>query len=1047
MSFSDRSATPREETPATSLRRAIPLALVLACGVAFSAVAALVVRNQEIDRYEGDFERHAQIEWRSIQVAIREYEECLHSLRDLFDSSDHVTPGEFRRASLDLRTRHPGIELVAWLPRVRGVDRVTFENRAVRPDGIRFPIHDGARAGSLGPPVPAPAREEYLPVEFIEPMSGYENLFGLDFLRPPYLQTITRAIDSDDVSATRSIALGRAGSTDPGWACALPVFVGEGEPTSVDERRQRLRGILAGAISFRQLLTNSVGQVSGSNLDVMLVDESAPRGERFLAGLVGGQVRTVDLESGEDFRSGLHRVLPLAVAGRHWIAMFRPNSQPTSFYPLAFLAGGIALTTMLMALLYSAQQRTLTVQRLVNERTSELHMTQRTLHDDNQRRRNAEERYRAFVEQSSEAIWRFELSEAVPIDLPEDEQIRLYYERAFLAEANDAFAQMYGFERAKEMIGMSLADLMPRDRATFEHLRRYVRSGYRLSNAESHEVGRNGVKCIFINNLTGIVENGRLVRAWGTQRDVTEQRMAEDQRQRAEIRLRSALAAANLGTWEWEVATDTIAWSETTERMFGFEPGTFRGGLSDYAKLVHPDERADVEAHVRKVAREGGSLSGELRIVRRDGTERWIASRGDVIRDESGAIVRLIGAVMDVTEQHVAADEKAQIERRLQETQKLESLGILAGGVAHDFNNLLTGILGNTSLAQMDLPETSPVQENLAAIEKTSRRAAELCKQMLAYSGKGRFVVQRLDLEEIVRDTTQLVRPSLGRHAVLEFQLAKGLPSISADATQMRQIIMNLVINASDALGEKPGVITLTTGVIDADAAYLATTAMSPDVPPGRFVFLEIADTGEGMSAEVMTKIFNPFFTTKFTGRGLGLAAVLGIVRGHGGAIKVTSKVGEGSTFRLLLPAIEGAVETRAPEPPVIAEWRGAGTVLVADDEPSVRLVASRLLESFGFRVVLAANGLEALEAFRKSPDDFAAVLLDLTMPQMDGMEAFTAMRSIRADLPVVLMSGYTEQDAVSRFAGQGLAGFVQKPFSPAELREAFSALTATAAA
>ena len=1041
MSFPENAARAREEAPATSLRRAIPLVVVLVCGLAFSSAVAIVVRNQERERFESEFDRQAQIQWRSLQVAIRGFEECLFSLRVLFDSSDEVTAGEFHRAAADLRTRHPGLELLTWMPRVARDERAAFEAAAAREDGTRFAIHEVAEGSETGSLMPVPESVDYLPILYCDPMSGNEALFGSDQFRGLYRETILRTVGSGGVSATQELTLGENEGAEPGWGFALAVYRGDTAPETEDERRDKLAGVLAGAVLFSDLLAITVGKMPANSLDLMLRDVSEGGGGSFLVGLVGGKLRMSEMASDGDFRAGLHRAKDFPVAGRKWVAHFRPSSQPNFYYPAAFLAGGISLTALLMALLHTAQRRTLTVQRLVGERTAELHATQRALHEDNQRRRKAEERYRAFVEQSTEAIWRFELSEPIPTDLPEEEQVELYYGRAFLAEANDAFAQMYGFERAKEMIGMALANMMPRDPATFAHLREYVRSGYRLANAESHEVGADGKRRIFLNNLTGIVENGVIVRAWGTQRDVTEQRRAEEGRRRAEVRLRSALAAADLGTWEWEVESDTITWSETTERMFGFEPGTFHGGLAEYLALVHPDHRALVEARLRQVASEGGSLTGELRIVPRDGEERWVASRGDVVRDDQGRVVRLVGAAMDVTEQHAAAEEKAKIENRLQETQKLESLGILAGGVAHDFNNLLTGILGNTSLARMDLPEDSPVQANLEAIEKTSRRAAELCKQMLAYSGKGRFVVQLLDLSEIVEDTAQLVRPSISRNATVEFHLDRGLPAISGDATQMRQIIMNLVINASDALGDGAGIITMSTGLIHADAAYLAGAILSPETPPGDYVFLEITDTGCGMSAETLSKIFNPFFTTKFTGRGLGLAAVLGIVRGHGGALKVSSAVGKGSTFRLLLPAAGGPVEKLPPPAPAQAEWRGCGTVLVVDDEEAVRIVASRLLKTFGYEVTLAVNGREAVEKFREARSDYAAVLLDLTMPQMDGTEAFAELRRIKPEIKVVLMSGFNEQDAISRFAGKGLAAFVQKPFTPDELRTAFQKL------
>jgi PAS domain S-box-containing protein len=568
------------------------------------------------------------------------------------------------------------------------------------------------------------------------------------------------------------------------------------------------------------------------------------------------------------------------------------------------------------------------------------------------------------------------------------------------------------------------------------HLRQYVRSGFRISDSESHEVSTDGTTRIFLNNITGIIEHGCLMRYWGTQRDVTEQRRAEQERRRAEARLRTALAAANLGTWEWDLETDTVSWSETTERIFGVEPGTFDGTMSTYLSLVHPEDRPKAEARLRRTAREGGSLTGDLRILRHDGAVRRIFSRGDVIRNEDGRIVRVVGAAMDITEQHQAAEEKARIDRRLQETQKLESLGILAGGIAHDFNNLLTGILGNASLARMDLPPDSPVQACLEAIETTSQRAAELCKQMLAYSGKGRFVVQRLDLSALVEDTTHLVQLSIGKNAALKFNLAADLPAISADTTQMRQIIMNLVINASDALGDAGGVINLTTGLMHADHAYLTETYLSPSLPDGEYVFLEVSDNGCGMSAETMKKIFDPFFTTKFTGRGLGLAAVLGIVRGHHGALKVYSEPGKGTTFKLLLPRAEGSPEDLSKTKSNGTSWRGSGTVLVVDDEEPVRIVAGRILQAIGFDVLPAAHGREAVEKFREDPAKIAAVLLDLTMPQMDGSATFTELRRIRPEVKVLLMSGFNEQDAIHRFAGKGLAGFLQKPFKPGELHE-----------
>jgi nitrogen-specific signal transduction histidine kinase/CheY-like chemotaxis protein len=391
----------------------------------------------------------------------------------------------------------------------------------------------------------------------------------------------------------------------------------------------------------------------------------------------------------------------------------------------------------------------------------------------------------------------------------------------------------------------------------------------------------------------------------------------------------------------------------------------------------------------------------------------------------------MLGTVMDITHQHLAEEERVRMERKLQESQKLESLGVLAGGIAHDFNNLLTGILGNASFARMDIPANSPAQISLEQVEIASQRAAELCKQMLAYSGKGRFVVQQIDLSALVRETGDLLQVSISKNCVLKYALATDLPAIIADATQIRQIIMNLVINASEAIGDKSGVISIATGVIEADRAYLTEAHLSPNIPEGEYVFLEVSDNGIGMSAETRARIFDPFFTTKFTGRGLGLAAVLGIVRGHHGAMKVYSEVGRGTAFKLLLPCAEGPADAAPDLPAAPLAWRGSGTMLVVDDEDTVRNTTRRMLERIGFEVLMASDGAEALEVFHREGSRIAGVLLDLTMPHLDGNATFTELRRLDPEVRVLLVSGFNEQEAVTRFAGKGLAGFLQKPFKP----------------
>jgi signal transduction histidine kinase/ActR/RegA family two-component response regulator len=389
-----------------------------------------------------------------------------------------------------------------------------------------------------------------------------------------------------------------------------------------------------------------------------------------------------------------------------------------------------------------------------------------------------------------------------------------------------------------------------------------------------------------------------------------------------------------------------------------------------------------------------------------------------------------------------AHEDRLMLEHKLQETQKLESLGVLAGGIAHDFNNLLVSILGNVGLVLLDLEPASPVRESIEQIKIAAQRAADLTKQMLAYSGKGRFVMQPIRLNAIIAEMTQLLQVSINKNARLKFNLAENLPPFEGDATQVRQVVMNLIVNASDAIGERPGVITLTTGYVRADRTYLAQTFMAPDLPEGGYVYLEVADTGAGMDAATRARIFDPFFTTKFAGRGLGLAAVLGIVRGHRGAIKVYSEPGDGTVFRVLFPCQEVKTASGNGSGPE-EERRGNGTVLVIDDEDVVRAVTKRMLERFGYTPLVAEDGQSGVQLFRAHQGEIVCTLLDMTMPRMSGEQALREIQKVTPEARVVLMSGYTEEEAISRFAGKGLSGFMQKPYTPEELEEKIHAALA----
>jgi nitrogen-specific signal transduction histidine kinase/CheY-like chemotaxis protein len=389
----------------------------------------------------------------------------------------------------------------------------------------------------------------------------------------------------------------------------------------------------------------------------------------------------------------------------------------------------------------------------------------------------------------------------------------------------------------------------------------------------------------------------------------------------------------------------------------------------------------------------------------------------------------------DVTELLHGEEERRHLQAQILHSQKLESLGVLAGGIAHDFNNLLVGILGNTSLARMKLGADSPASKHLAAVETTARRAADLVRQMLAYSGKAEFVVERLDLNAAIREMTQLLHISISKRARLELELSPEPVVVEGDATQVRQILMNLITNASEAIGERIGLLSVTTGVMTADRAYLAETCLGADLPEGRYAYFEVADTGCGIAEEDKTRIFDPFFSTKSSGRGLGMAAVSGILRGHAGTLRLQSVPGAGTTIRVLLPlcrrparAADAAAEEEA------LDGQASGSVLVVDDEDVIRMVARRTLEQAGFDVLAARDGVEALEIYRRHAESIVGVVLDIAMPRLDGIETLYELRLERPDLKVLLSSGYTEQDVVPAFTSRRFSRYLKKPYKPVDL-------------
>jgi PAS domain S-box-containing protein len=612
--------------------------------------------------------------------------------------------------------------------------------------------------------------------------------------------------------------------------------------------------------------------------------------------------------------------------------------------------------------------------------------------------------------------------------------------------ANTQFAELFSVDPKRAAAGAPIAEFLagihPEDQArTKDAIERALGTGAKYAEEFRLVQADGSVRWVFARGRCQL-QAGVPVRFPGVVFDITDRKRAEEQ-------LRE----------QWRVFDTAL--SNTPDFTYTFDlEGRFtyvnRALLSLWQKplaeaagknffdLEYPHDLAErLQRQIQQVVDTKSTVRDRTPFTGPDGETRFYEYIFVPVLAANGEVEAVVGSTRDITEQQKSEERERASQEQLRESARLESLGVMAGGIAHDFNNLLVAILGNGSLLAEIVPEN--LRPLASDIVLAAERAADLTNQMLAYSGRGRFILEQLDLARLVRDNLTLLRATIPRSVTVELDLAAEDCFVEADRGQMQQIVMNLLINAAEAIGDAPGVIRIRIASVDLTGVR-ASERLHAQVEPGRFVSLEIADDGCGMSAETQKRIFDPFFTTKFTGRGLGLAAALGIVKGHHGDIEVVSKPGEGALFRILLPACE-RLEAVAPAPKPVVTGQSTGfTVLVVDDEEIVLRAASSALESRGFKALTASGGLEALDILLMG-SPISLVILDLTMPVMTGEQLIPLIRQSRPGIPIVLSSGYSEAEVLRRFTAMGITDVLQKPYNVEELTAKIERVLTAAAA
>ena len=992
-------------------------------GAGLSGIAFYVSSQAEEQRLKEDFARRVQNQVADLGASIQHYNALLESTRLLYRFSEHPKRSDLAGILSQLQSDYPGLFALEWAPLVTEAERAGVE-AAVRTEGFPDFVFKDRIDFDRAKFQPAPPHAEYLPVIHCEPLASNRLALGFNILSGITAPDIATARTTGRSIMTPRLQLFTPANDVLGFIVYLPVLE-KAEPTG---GAGRFRGVVAGIFRLDQLLTDMVKD-SRDRVDVfdmLIVDDSGRHGGEVL-GFVSqdGRVRVNNLPAEKSFVAPYTVWAPFPLWGRNWELLFRPTPQwlaaSRSAEPAKALGLGLLASGALALFVYGRVRRSQVIERQVSERTAQLRETQKLLQEDIQQRIKAEQdlkasetRLQAILDHSPNSIFVKDLAGRYVL-------------------VNRHHAHLWN-RQVGEFLGRDDMELFPAEIAvSFDDGDQRVLS---TNTAIRYEITIRLPGAT--NPITAIVQKfplrdaeGRVYGLCGIFTDITDRQQAEAELQenrRQLSNLISQLPGAAFRCRFDEKLTMLFA-SEGMLTLTGYPAEDFVMGRMLLPQLTVPADRPLIRSGVAQAITDRQPFEIEYRLAHRSGQEKWVLVRGRPIYDESGALRFLEGLAIDVTALKLAEQEKISIERKLLAAQKLESLGVLAGGIAHDFNNILTSVLANASLARHDAGAGRPVDRSLEQIEIAARRAADLCQQMLAYAGKGKIVTGRVNLSELVRGTAALLEVTLSKSTRLDLRLADNLPPVLADLTQLRQIVMNLVINASDAITSQAGLITVTTFTREADAALLHYSLGNPDLPPGNYVGLEVTDNGSGMSPQTIARIFEPFFTTKFSGRGLGLSAVLGIVQSHRGALFVESQLGRGSTFRLLLPADAAAADPAGRAKPVAPAQTLYGTVLIVDDEEAVRTVAGAVLHRHGAKVLFAANGTEALSLYRQQRDQINLVLLDLTMPGLSGEDVLRELQQIGGPVRVIVMSGYSEDETMQRCAELGAVAFLRKPF------------------
>ncbi len=599
---------------------------------------------------------------------------------------------------------------------------------------------------------------------------------------------------------------------------------------------------------------------------------------------------------------------------------------------------------------------------------------------------------------------------------------------------NPAYWSIVGYppEMIHELTGTMMVhpDDLKANMAQVERLRSGEISAFDIENRYRSRDGRSIWVHKYVSLLPG--EAGRPPQILALITDINERKLAMEKAKKSQEHLALALAGADLGTWEMDIATGESVLNERWQKMLGYEPGELPANFETFKKLLHPDDEERVLADIKRHIDAGTEHSVEFRLQCKSGAYRWVLGRGKVLEwDKAGKPLRMFGTTLDITERH-------QLEDRVCQMQKMDAIGQLAGGVAHDFNNQLTGIMGYAGMIEDEAKEAS-ILKYARNISELAKRSADLTRQLLAFSRKCEHRSVPVNIHATIGEVISVLRHTIDKRIEVRSNLNADAPTVLGDPTQLQSALLNIALNARDAMPEG-GTLTFETGIEQIDEDDCRSVAF--DLKPGWFLRVGIADTGGGMDAEVQKHIFEPFFTTKESGKGtgMGLAIVYGTVKQSHGAISVYSETGQGTTFCILLPLAGACTATQAANPVIALPQISGLHILVIDDEENLREVITAILDGEGCLVTTAADGPEAIAYYREHWQTIDLVIFDMVMPKLNGRDTFRELKKIHPGIRSILSSGFLVNGNAQELLSEGVRAFIQKPFTKGKLTETIEA-------